>query len=103
MRCRLRVGLRAEAATTAGPPNVIRGRGRRSMALLSRHPPFPCQQPQRQSGSCILGRNRTTYLRTAYHFLAKHPRSWNSPSERDGRWRPPGVGVSHNFANTQAH
>src|SRR5829696_9444220 len=36
------VGLRAEGATTAGPPSVIRGRGRRRGRY---GPAFPSQQP----------------------------------------------------------
>jgi hypothetical protein len=51
------VGLRAEGATTAGPPSVIRGRGRRRRRY---GPAFPSQQPPGSWGGCILGRNRTT-------------------------------------------
>jgi hypothetical protein len=81
--------LEGGGATTAGPPNVILGRGRRSMALWSRRPPFHVSSRRGSWGRCILGRNRTTYLRTAYQFLAKHHQSWTSPSDRESRRQHP--------------
>jgi hypothetical protein len=57
LSARLRVRLRAEGATPAGPPNVARGRGLRLMALWSHRPPFRVSSRRGSSDRCTLGRN----------------------------------------------